>query len=304
MKKNLPLTTLPEFNRLHGNNRINLLPFNAYKSEEFGCNATFMPHGRKNFYIIFLLMEGKGTINYADQEYHIADYTICFMNPMVPFSWKPAPAAQVGYCCHFTDEFITNALKSNSLLASSLFKPEGEKVFVLDREAADRIAGIFNNIIQEVIAGYANKYELLRSYVQIIMHEVLKKHRQSAPLEQSNAAKRLTDLFIHLLEKQFSIDANWDIINLRNAGEFANQLSVHTNHLNHVLKETTGKTTSQWLSERITKEAKQLLQYSNLDVSAIGFKFGFRHAANFSGFFKKQTGVTPQSYRRHVLSIS
>lgn len=43
-------------------------------------------------------------------------------------------------------------------------------------------------------------------------------------------------------------------IAFRSPTEFADQLAVHVNHLNRALKETTGKTTSQVIAERVGQE--------------------------------------------------
>lgn len=85
---------------------------------------------------------------------------------------------------------------------------------------------------------------------------------------------------------------------LRSASEYAAQLSVHVNHLNSAVKESTGKTTTQLISERILKEAKILLKFSNWNVSEIAFALGYNEVTHFSNFFKKQTGISPVQFRK------
>jgi AraC-like DNA-binding protein len=107
-----------------------------------------------------------------------------------------------------------------------------------------------------------------------------------------------------LLERQFPIDAPSQVVKIKTANEFALQLNIHTNTLNRALKERTGRTTTEWIAERITKEAKALLQFSNWDVSAIAYTLGFEHSSNFIIFFKKQTRLTPNQFRKSFASIS
>jgi len=87
---------------------------------------------------------------------------------------------------------------------------------------------------------------------------------------------------------------------LKTANEFAVQLNVHTNTLNRALKESTGKTTTEWIAERMTKEAKALLQLSNWDIAEIAYSLGFEHSSNFIIFFKKQTDITPLQFRKEI----
>ena len=74
-------------------------------------------------------------------------------------------------------------------------------------------------------------------------------------------------------------------------------LSVHANHLNRVVKEVTGKTTTGHIADRIVKEAKALLLHTNWNVSEIAYSLGFEYPAYFNNFFKKQTQQTPRSFR-------
>ena len=56
-----------------------------------------------------------------------------------------------------------------------------------------------------------------------------------------NASKRISNLFLELLERQFPIDENHKELALRSASDFAEQLNVHVNHLNRAVKESTEK---------------------------------------------------------------
>lgn len=86
-------------------------------------------------------------------------------------------------------------------------------------------------------------------------------------------------------------------LNLRTAVDFATQLSIHVNHLNKALKDTTGKSTSALIAERIVQEAKTLLKHTDWNVSEIGYCLGFQEPAHFNNFFKKKTALTPRSFR-------
>ena len=90
---------------------------------------------------------------------------------------------------------------------------------------------------------------------------------------------------MELLERQFPIDYPRAALVLRTPTDYANRLSVPVNHLNEVVKETTGKTTSVLIAERIVKEAVQYLQHSNLSISEMAFGLGFESVSYFSKFF-------------------
>jgi AraC-like DNA-binding protein len=104
-------------------------------------------------------------------------------------------------------------------------------------------------------------------------------------------------LFQELLERQYPIESPLQQIRLKTPAEFADQLNVHINHLNRVLKDATGKTTSQLIAGRVASEARALLKHTNWNISEIGWCLGFEDTSNFVKFFKKQSTTTPHQYR-------
>lgn len=295
--------TVDEFFELHGQ-QYPSGQFNVNRLEEFGCSSTNLPSNRRDFYKISLITKGGGILSYSDKSIRMEDTALSFMNPMIPYSWEPLTDHQTGYFCLFREDFIDSNLKNGGLSQSPLFKAGGNHVFFPDKEKTVFLQNIFENMIREMQAGYAHKYDLLRSYVQIVMHEALKMQAPDTYYQAGNAAQRISELFLELLERQFPIDPPHQVIRFKNANEFAEQLSVHTNHLNRALKETTGKTTTEWIAEKITQEAKALILHSNCDIAEIGYCLGFEHASNFNIFFKKQTGQTPNQFRKAPVSIS
>ncbi|WP_225872405.1 helix-turn-helix domain-containing protein [Pedobacter frigidisoli] len=112
-----------------------------------------------------------------------------------------------------------------------------------------------------------------------------------------NASARICALFIELLERQFPIASLEQKVTLRTAKDFADRLSVHTNHLNKVLKVSTGKTTTEHISNRLVQEAKILLKQTDWNISEIAYSLGFEQLSHFSHFFKKQTHLSPIEIR-------
>jgi AraC-like DNA-binding protein len=112
-----------------------------------------------------------------------------------------------------------------------------------------------------------------------------------------DANSRITAVFTELLERQFPIENISQLLKLRTPADFAGILGVHVNHLNRVLKETTGKTTGEIIGSRIFQEAKILLTQTQWNISEIAFTLGFEEVDHFSNFFKKHSKQSPQHYR-------
>jgi AraC-like DNA-binding protein len=178
-----------------------------------------------------------------------------------------------------------------------IFKSGGYPIFEVTAEERAEIQPIFKKMIKEMSSNYAYKYDLIRNYIIELIHYGQKLQPTTALYPTHNAGSRVSSLFVELLERQFPIESTRQQLTLRTAKDYAERLAIHVNHLNKVLKEQTGKTTTDLISSRITQEAKILLKQTNWTISEIGYCLGFEEVAHFSNFFRKQTTVSPLSFR-------
>ena len=148
---------------------------------------------------------------------------------------------------------------------------------------------------------YIYKYDLLRNYLMELIHYGQKLNPISAIENTKTAAARTTSLFIELLERQFPIENTSQLLQLKTPKDYAGTLGVHVNHLNRILKETSGKTTGEIIAGRIFQEAKILLNQTQWNISEIAFTLGFEELAHFSNFFKKHSSQSPQIFREALV---
>ena len=152
-------------------------------------------------------------------------------------------------------------------------------------------------MIEEQKSDYTYKDDLIRNYINLIIHEALKLQPSEHFDQHRNAASRLTSVFLELLERQFPIISSENPLQLKTAQDFANSLNVHVNYLNRAVKDVTGKSTTTQISERIVNEAKALLQHTGWNISDIAYSLGFEYPTYFNNFFKRLTGTNPKSFR-------
>jgi AraC family transcriptional activator of pobA len=178
-----------------------------------------------------------------------------------------------------------------------LFKEDGYLVFQLTPAEKARAAAVFVQIHEELASDYAHKYDLLRAYVLELLH--LGQKQQSHPLLQPvhSAKARLASRFVDLLARQFPLTTPRQRVSLRTAKDFADHLAVHVNHLNKVLKERTGRTTTDLIGGRLVQEAKRLLRQSDWTLWEIADSLGFADVATFSHFFRRYVSVSPGTFR-------
>ena len=224
-----------------------------------------------------------------------------FGNPHIPYSCEVTKPSPDGYACLFTEDFLKLSERTESFLHSPLFRIGGTPILTLNKGQKKDISGIFEKMIAEQDSNYAHKDELIRNYISLIIHEALKMHPSENFSKSKNAAARITAVFLELLERQFPIENISHPLQLKTAQDFANNLSVHVNHLNSSVKEVTGKSTTTHIAERIISEAKALLQHTDWSVAEVAYALGFEYPTYFNNFFKKKTGQIPKSVRAVAL---
>jgi AraC family transcriptional regulator, transcriptional activator of pobA len=269
--------------------------FNVFNLKPFiGEKAQSALYKRHDFYKI-MLVKGNSKVHYADKVIEVKKQVLSFSNPQIPYKWEHLNNINGGYFCIFNQHFFH---QYGNLNQYSVFQPNGTPIFELSDEQVEKVADIYKRMFEEINSEYVYKYDVLRNLVFELLHFAMKMDPSSTiQNQQLNASQRIATLFLELLERQFPIDGINRKIHFRTASDFAKQLNVHVNHLNKAVKETTQKTTSQIIAERVLQESKILLKHSTWNVSEIAFALGFSEVTNFNNFFKKHLQMSPLKFR-------
>lgn len=82
----------------------------------------------------------------------------------------------------------------------------------------------------------------------------------------------------------------------------AAQLNLSSRYLSDLLKQETGKTAIDLIHIYLVKEAKNRLIGQELSVSEIAYQLGFENLPYFSRLFKKETGVSPNQFKKQLVN--
>ena len=270
--------------------------FNVFRLEPFaGDKAQPVPYKRRDFYKI-MLVQGNSQVHYADKVVEVKKQALSFSNPLIPYKWEHLDNIRSGAFCIFNQHFFH---QYGNLNQYSVFQPNGTHIFELTDEQVEKISPIYERMFEEINSDYIHKYDVLRNLVFELLHFAMKLQPNATfDKQRINASKRISVLFLELLERQFPVDDLHQKINIRSASEFAGQLNVHVNHLNRAVKETTQKTTSQVIADRLLQESKILLKHSNWGVAEIAYALGFTEVTHFNNFFKKHVQLSPLKFRK------
>lgn len=80
-------------------------------------------------------------------------------------------------------------------------------------------------------------------------------------------------------------------------GYYADKMCVTPKYLSKIVKEASGRSVPDWLSELLILDAKNMLRHSDMTIKEISARLNFPSQSFFFRFFKNHTGQTPTQYR-------
>ena len=204
------------------NNELKLKGFNVFQIED-DSNATRV-YSRKDFYKI-CLTTGKSKIHYSDRSFDANGTILFFGNPNVPYSWETLSTQYVGYTVLFSEDFLLPSKRSDQLQKSLLFKMGGTPILEISEAQRQFLNSIFQKMMEEQQSEYEHKDEVIRNYIELILHESLKLKPSENYRQDKNGAERLTTVFMELLERQFPVESPESPLKLKTAISISRSLS-------------------------------------------------------------------------------
>jgi len=265
------------------------------------CRKT--PFNRRDYLKICICAgsgKGSGTLIYADREIQLSGPCIIFTHPSVPASIEISKMSR--YSCIFNKQFIDGQMSPDVQYASPLFNATLYPIVTLTEEELNRLNGYFAEMKRLQESDYPFKWEMIRNILQLTIHEGIRLQQQQA-VQAGVVRDRLVNSFFSLLNQQFPVDSPENSLKLLTPAHFADQLHVHVNHLNSVIKKNTGKSTRVIIHERIVAEAKALLRNTSWNVAEIGYALGFEYPSHFNKYFKQFASVAPMEFRLQNVAL-
>jgi AraC family transcriptional activator of pobA len=154
---------------------------------------------------------------------------------------------------------------------------------------------LFETLYQEFLAeDYINKPDALAAYLKIIMIKIA---NLNAALTNGYESydNRLYRQFMELVTNHYQTT--------HEVAEFATIMGITARKLTDICKQYSGKGAKDIINAQIITEAKRFLQFSATPVKEVAFHLNFSTPEQFSHFFKKNTGASPQEYRTQFVQI-
>jgi AraC-like DNA-binding protein len=270
------------------------LPFEIiYIPDSVGIRKVdFTRPNRPNFYEIMWIIDAAGTRTIDFKAHNLQSNTLFFLTPGQVHYWETSQQTSVdGYAILFPEEFLQlGALDSNFLSNLDFFhRIDHDPVIYLDETQAPLFQNLVDSMYTEFHGDQPGRPQMLQSLLQIFLIQA-QRHYQAGTPPAPSAEIQVIDQFRRLIDQHY--------LTTRSVQEYADLLGITAGYLTKISKDVSGLPAGNLIRDRLVMEAKRLLVHTDNTVAEICAELQFDDPSYFGRFFKRETGVSPLTFRQ------
>ncbi len=210
----------------------------------------------------------------------------------------------------------------NAIIGTTIIKTESPDILITDismpnmtgLEMIQNIKKEFPNLQIIVLTAFRD-FDFAREAVRLgVLRYLLKPSKMNELTDAIIEAIEKLDTIYNVSNKEECEDTVYDSVVVNNVISYiksnyekkltlkilADEVYVSEWHLSRLLKKHTNKKISDLINDIRIEKAKELLKNPYLKINNIAISTGFNDTPNFSKVFKRQTGLTPNEYRKSL----
>ncbi len=257
-------------------------------------NNLCLPH-KHSFYHLLYFTKGTGTHVIDFETFEVKKGQIYFMSPGQVHSWQFKQQPD-GYIVNFSENFFRSFLLSPTYLERfSFFNSNATEGVV---QLAKDVQAKAQDLFEELLHIPSKECEFTEDMLRIKLLELFMLCANCKPQTKSNAPLNKSN---HIV-REFKRLVDERYIQLHLPKQYAELLYITPNNLNMLCKQLLGKPAGEVIRDRLLLEAKRLLVNVDMGIAEIAYKLSFTDHAHFTKFFKKETGETPDEFRKRQMT--
>ncbi|RXG30838.1 helix-turn-helix domain-containing protein [Leeuwenhoekiella marinoflava] len=251
------------------------------------------------FYCIALKHLIDGKMKYGQQEYDFDEGVLAFIAPnqIMRIESVNQQFNHSGWLLIFHPDFLWGTNLAKKIKQYDFFGYDLKEALHLSEKEEDMLTIIFRSINNE----YNSNIDKFSQDVIISQLELLltysERFYQRQFITRNKFNHSILERFDTLLNDYFK---NEDMLSkgLPTVKNLSTSINLSPNYLSKLLKTITGKSTQEFIHEKVIELAKEKLSTTELSVNEIAFGLGFEHPQSFGKLFKKKTELTPLEFRK------
>ena len=261
------------------------------------------PALRADYFSFILTIDGSGVYYLDEHTFPFGSGTIYFTNPGHTKSYE-LHRSKEAYIIMVAESFLWEFVHAEvydefPFLLAEIVPPQ-----TLPEQLLKDLVSLYTQIEFEFEQPSRYKNQILGNLLANLLLKIKEQFWMDYnPISEGDRNSEIVKSFKQILEKEFKEMVSDKTTSGRlQVKDFAEQLNLHPNYLNSVIRSKTGRTIHDWLNRKTLTTAKYLLRNTSLTSKSISYRLGFSEPTHFTRFFKKHLHTTPSKFRNNPSS--
>ncbi|WP_461094053.1 helix-turn-helix domain-containing protein [Spirosoma gilvum] len=242
-----------------------------------------------------------GVILYGRSEYDHQSGSMLFVKPRQIIEMKNLEFEEDGFMIFIHEDFLAGHALHTLIKQYHFFDYETNEALHLSPREEKIIWELYRKIEAEYTS---NQDEYSREIILANIDTLLKYAQRFYKRQFMNRAeisgKTVTKFYTEI--DAYVANGFLDIKGLPSVHYLAERLHLSAGYLTDLLKQESGKTALEHIHLYLISEAKNRLKGEDQSVSEIAYGLGFDNLSYFSRLFKKEVGISPNTFKKQLLN--
>lgn len=247
---------------------------------------TFPPHRHARLHQVLLIARGGGRATMEGRDYRLKAMTAINVPVGHVHGYEFTKGTQ-GWVVTIATEILDEVLSGSDGLSR-----------VLSEAALLRATPAMRRAMQDIFTEYDGRHfaraHVLKGLSATLLGLVARELAEKSTGGARGPGAGLVGRFEALVDEHYR--EHWPV------ARYAGTLKVTPTHLSRLTREAYGCPASHMIRDRLVREARRQLVYTNMSVSTIAYALGFNDPAYFTRTFTVATGLSPSEFRERVYS--
>jgi AraC family transcriptional activator of pobA len=240
-----------------------------------------------------------GVVLYGRTKYDHEAGSMMFFKPRQIIEMKNLEFDEDGFLIFIHEDFLNGHSLHNEINKYRFFDYETNEALHVSPAEEKTTWDLFHKIESEY---HNNQDEYSRAIILANVDTLLKYSQRFYKRQFINRAEisgKTVTKFNREIDK-YAASGLLSVKGLPSVNDMAERLHISSGYLSDLLKQETGKTALEHIHIYLISEAKNRLVGEDQSVSEVAYSLGFENMSYFSRLFKKEVGVTPNTFKKQL----
>lgn len=252
-----------------------------------------------SFYAVYLKDEKNCEITYGRQKYDYSSGSVVCLAPgqVIGIEDTGETFQPKGYALLFHPDIIHGTSLGHAMKDYTFFSYNvNEALHLADNERAT-----FIDCLKKIDDEFAHQPDrlskrLISKNIELLLDYCLRFYNRQF-ITRQQAGNGVVSRFDTLLDDYVN-SGRMCIDGIPSVKYCAEQLCLSPNYFGDLIKKETGKTPQEHIRSKVIEAVKEQLMSTRQSLSEIAYAMGFEYPQHMTRMFKKETGMSPNEYRK------